>query len=782
MHSHNYYITHIKYFVAFWFLSIHVIIKAQTITGYAYTIDSLGNKKAVSGANIHFIDTNNATTTDVNGKFSIIRKSDDSLYLAATHVGFITDSILVVANNLSLYLEFLLRENKVQLKEVTITANQLGTAISRFSIIKTEQISKTGLMKMACCNLSEGFENSATITVGYADAVSGAKQVQLLGLSGIYSQVLAENIPALRGLASTFGWNYTPGSWLESIQISKGTSSVVNGYESVTGQINLEFKKPDKPEDLYIDFYTDEYFKYELNITGARKVTENLWTNLLIYGSTQTSFNWGGSTNNINEKSTNIHDRNGDHFLDMPLSKTFNVFNRWLYVSPSNRVQSRTGISFVADERQGGQSPLCHKADVYYVTDIANKDFTIYNKTGITIGQKPGQSIGIINSFTYHALDSYFGSDKTYKLFNGTQNSFNSNIIFNSYIGNTNHQYTTGISLLYDNFNTIFKDKLPENNTPLTPLNRLEVVPGAFGQYTYTYPDKLTFLIGLREDYNSLYGWLFTPRANIKYNIAKNIVLRASAGCGYRTPNIIADNIGLMASTRKFDIDAINGLQIEKAWNYGGNATFYLPIWNKERLTLSIEYFHTNFDNQTIIDLDRDQNSVYFYNLKGKSYADVWQTDISFPVFKGFDVFTAFRYNLNNITLADGDERYLVEKPLISKYRGLINLSYATKFKKWVFDFTAQLNGPSRIPSAAGYTTKATVSPAFPLYFMQITKNAKRLEIYLGAENILGYKQKNPIINAENPFVKGFDASQIWGPLMGRKIYTGIRLKIGKMN
>jgi hypothetical protein len=465
----------------------------------------------------------------------------------------------------------------------------------------------------------------------------------------------------------------------------------------------------------------------------------------------------------------------------MPLSKTFNVLNRWLYVSPSKRIQSRTGIRFLADERLGGQSPLCHIADVYYITDISNQDYNIYNKTGIAIGDKPGQSIGIINSYTFHLLNSYFGAPQTYKLYDGSQYSYTSNIIFNSYVSNTNHQYSTGLSFLYDNFNTVFRDKMPENYTPYTPINRVEIVPGAFAQYTYSYLEKLMVIIGLREDYNSKYGFLFTPRSNIKYSLTKNIVFRASAGCGYRAPNVIADNIGLMASTRKFYIDSINGLEIEKAWNYGGNVTFYLPVWNKQRPTLSFEYFHTDFTNQAIVDVDRDRNSVYFYNLKGKSYADVWQTDISFTPFRGFDVFTAFRYNLNQITLNDGNQSYLVEKPLVSRYRGLINLSYATKFRKWVFDFTAQINGPSRIPSTTGYATKANESPAFPIYFFQITKNTKRFDMYLGIENIFDYRQPNPIINWQDPFVKGFDASETWGPIMGRKIYVGIRLRIGKL-
>jgi len=738
-------------------------LHAENVTGSVSFLDKQGDKQPIAGVNIRFSGSNEWTVTDMDGFFRLKRPDSQESYLVATYTGFKADSLLIAEKGSVEGIEFVLKEG-VQLSGVSVKAKQSETSLSKLSVPVSELITTKGLMKMACCNLAESFENSATISVGFTDAVSGAKKIQMLGLSGIYSQMLMENIPTMRGLAASFGWSQTPASWLESIQVSKGNSSVVNGYESITGQINLEFKKPDKTDDLSVDLFADDANEYEINLTGARKVSKNLWTNLLLHAST----------------ATNVHDKNHDHFMDMPKTKFVDAFNRWLYDNPEKKIQSRTGIKFLYEDRNGGQSPLCHKADVYYITDIVNKDFTAYNKTGIFIGDKPGQSIAIINSFTHHELDSYFGAPQTYKLYNGSQDSFYSNLLFSSYVGNPNHQYTVGANFMYDNYETFFKDKLPDNNTPLTPLNRLEVTPGVFGQYTYTYGKNLTFIAGLREDYNSKYGYLFTPRTNLRYAINTNIILRASAGCGYRTPNVIADNIGLMASTRKFDIDAINGLQIEKAWNYGGNITFYIPLWDAKKFTLSLDYFHTNFVNEAVIDLDRDKNWVYFYNSTGKSYADAWQVDASFTPFKGFEVVTAFRYNLSLLTLSDGNQSYLLEKPLTSKFRGLINLSYATKFKKWLFDCTAQLNGPTRIPSLTGYTTVATESPSYPVMFAQITKNTKRLDFYVGAENILNYKQKNPIINAEDPFVKGFDASLIWGPLMGRVIYAGVRIRLGK--
>jgi outer membrane receptor for ferrienterochelin and colicin len=476
----------------------------------------------------------------------------------------------------------------------------------------------------------------------------------------------------------------------------------------------------------------------------------------------------------------NAHDYNKDGFLDMPKSQMINVYNKWLYLAPGG-IQSRTGIQFLYDDRQGGHDSkhtLVSYSGAHYFTNIDNRNYIVDNKTGFPVGSKEGQSIGIITSFTHQEQNSAFGL----KTFDGTQTSFYSNVLFTSFIGNTtSHKYTVGGSFTYDNYNTHYLDSLPFNLTPMTPLDRKELVTGLFGEYTYSPMEKFTLIVGVRTDYNSHYGWLITPRANLKYNIADGIIIRGSIGKGYRAPDVIADNIGIMASSRKIYVDEIQGLGIESAWNYGGNLTWYIPIWDKHKITFSLDYFHTEFQNQAIVDIERNSNSVYFYNLKGRSYADAWQADISLTPFRGFDVMAAFRFNNTKITYSDGNQQFLVEKPLTSRYRGLLNLSYATRFKKWVFDFTTQMNGPSRIPSLNGYNSELKESPSFSVYFAQITKNTKRFDVYVGAENILDYKQNNPIINAGNPFDQGFESSFVWGPIVGRKIYAGVRLRIGKL-
>jgi hypothetical protein len=734
-------------------------LNAQTFRGHVYT-DENGKKVPLQGAVVYFSGTANGVETDKKGAFTIEKKNSDEKYLVANMVGYTSDSLLI--SEASDKIEFTLLEG-VELEGVTVSKNRDGTVLSRLTSAKTELITSTGLKKMACCNLSESFENSATVTVGFTDAVSGAKQVQLLGLPGIYSQLLTENVPAMRGLLSNFVWSYVPGSWMESIQVSKGASSVVNGFESISGQINLEMKKPNYTDPLFINLYADHLGRYEANLTSAAQVGKELWTGLFLHGSIDAG----------------THDYNDDTFLDMPKSKFVNIYNRWFYLKEGG-IQSRTGVRFLYDEKEGGQD-FSHgdhgDHGEPYLTDINNKGFSIENKTGWSVGTKEGQSIGIISSFSYVDQSLRFGR----KIFDGIQNSFYSNILFISDFGKS-HRYTVGGSFVYDNYITRFEDNLMFNMTPRTALDRHELVPGLFGEYTYTYLEKFTFLVGVREDYNSHYGWLFTPRANVRYSIIEELVFRASAGRGYRSPNVISDNIGLLSTSRKYELSNINSLDVERAWNYGGNLSFYVPIWNEQTLTVSLDYFHTQFQNQAIVDVERDRNSVFFYDSQGKSYADAWQVDIVATLFKGFDVFAAFRYNNSKITYTENGVNRLVEKPLISRYRGLVNLAYATSLRKWVFDFTAQINGPSRIPGLNGYDSELKHSVPFPIYFAQITKNTKRFDIYVGVENILDFKQENPILNPDLPFSKDFDSSLVWGPIIGRKIYAGVRMRLGKLH
>ncbi|MDR1055359.1 MAG: TonB-dependent receptor [Prevotellaceae bacterium] len=743
----------------------------RTIKGIVYGIGADGKKTELPLASIFWAELNQGKSADNKGRFSInVPANTKDLRLVASYIGYQNDTLTIIED--AQEVEFVLLEG-MMLAEAVVTHHQRGSYISKLAPRLTEIISKAGLQKMACCNLAESFENSATVTVGFTDAVSGAKQIQMLGLSGIYTQMLDENIPTLRGLASTYGWSYTPGTWMEAIQVSKGTSSVINGYESTTGQINLEFKKPNNTEDLFINLYGATDARMEANVTGAVKVADKLWTGLLVHGS-------------IDPRE---HDSNDDYFMDIPKTKLFNIYNRWVYENPEKQVESRTGFKFLYETRDGGQVKNPHNPGSggnplamgpRYTTNIVNKNFNVYNKTGFAIGNKEGKSIGLINSFTYHEQNSEFGA----KAYDGKQLSYYGNALLSSYFGTTTHSYTVGASFAYDQYDDFYSDTLNVNGPaiPRTGMYRQEIVPGAFAQYTYSYLEKFMFIVGFRGDYNSRYSTLLTPRANVKYSITEDIVFRASAGRGYRSPNVIAENIGLMASSRHYNIGSIEALDIEKAWNYGASMMFYIPLYEDHKMSIGVDYYRTNFDNQVIVDMEyqaeQGQRQIYFYNLKGKSYANAWQIDANLTPFKGFDIYAAFRVNDTKITYSKDGREYKVDKPLMSQYRGLLNLSYATDFEKWKFDITAQINGPTRLPD--GYNTN-NKSSSFPLFFAQVTKKTRRLDIYVGCENIFNYKQKDPIVDYSNPFGKDFDSSRIWGPLMGFKAYAGIRLRIGEI-
>ncbi|MDR2824299.1 MAG: TonB-dependent receptor, partial [Prevotellaceae bacterium] len=479
---------------------------SQNINGHIFTTEN-GQMTALEGVTVFIPNTSNGVFTAEDGSFELTRKDGEPLQIVFSLAGYATDTVALTGK--PQHIMHALTKQEIALAGTSVTGYQKGTMNPRGAHFNTEMITKTGLVKLACCNLSESFENSASITVGFTDAVSGAKQVQLLGLSGLYSQMLAENIPTMRGLAATFGWNYIPGTWLESIQISKGASSVVNGYESVTGQINLEMLKPETAQPLFINLYGDIEGRYEANITSALKVND-LWNaSLLAHISAETQ----------------EHDRNNDGFMDTPKSLLVNLYNRWIYTSESG-LRSQTGIKFLNETRNGGQTThntVPEHANYLFSTSFTNRNFTLENKTGIPFA-KEGTSLGLITNLTHYEQAAQVGK----KSFDGTQNSLYANVIYTQQIGeNHDNKFSLGGSFAADFFRTNYLDSLRNfgldvvsEHTPKTDINRDEISSGIFGEYTFMPVRQLVMVAGARVDYNAFYKkWLFTPRANVKYTM-----------------------------------------------------------------------------------------------------------------------------------------------------------------------------------------------------------------------------------------------------------------------
>jgi len=640
-----------------------------------------------------------------------------------------------------------------------------GNFLSKGKDIRTEVISAAGLCKMACCNLAESFENSASVTVGYSDAVTGARQIRLLGLSGVYTQMLDENRPVMRGLASPFGLNYFPGQWLSSIQIAKGAPSVINGVESITGTINLEHRKPTDELPLFVNASFMSEMKADLNVASSLQLDkQGKWNTVLL----------GHVSGNFKDI-----DMNGDTFLDEPRQFQVNFANRWLYYDPSG-VQVRFGVRFLNDERRGGQT--VSSSENPWQSKILNRNFNAYCKVGVPLNEDNSENVAFIGDFNDYSMGSTFGLSS----YDGTQLSGIFNALYQNQVLEQHH-FTAGFNFVWDSYKEQIIRKVPMQalSTPFLYQNLFNL--GVFGEYTFHAGEKFTSIAGARGDWYRIGGVRISPRLTLKYTPFDQLVLRLNAGRGLRNSCPLTDNIGVFSTGKSFysnnkpvqgSESAIFGLHpLEDAWVIGGNATVYFPLGASQNAYIGFDYFRTQFVNQMIVDYEHYDNIIDFYMLDGQSYTDTYQLDFSVEPIKRFTVTLTGRYTNARVTLAD---RGLVEKPMTSRYKAVLNLQYATNLNKWIFDFTASLNGPCRLYSFMKSDYPTLQSPVYPLLYAQITHRMKGWDIYLGGENLTNFTQKNPILNANSPYSAKFDASCIWGPLMGIKAYVGIRVSLWK--
>ncbi|HPW78831.1 MAG: catecholate siderophore receptor CirA [Bacteroidetes bacterium ADurb.Bin037] len=775
------------------FILFPFLLNAQSFRGKVFISDEHGNVQPAVAALVYWVPAKQGDPAEhpvyTANDGSFIIKAGSSGMLAASYMGYAADTLKV--EHVTGEIEFILYEDAGVLEVLNITGRRQSQYVSRMAPVKTEVITAAGLCKMACCNLAESFENSASVSVGYADAVTGARQIRLLGLSGNYTQMLEENRPVMRGIQMPFGFSFVPGQWLESIQIAKGTGSVVNGHEAITGQINMEYRKPTALMPLFVNLFLNNALKTEANVVSSLQLNDNWSTVILAHGSADLM----------------QHDGDGDGFLDDPLTTRATLANRWLY-APQSGFQLRFGFRGLYEDRKGGQKdnewvlPGESRDNTLWGSRILNKGVNAYIKLGIPLVKHDHDhdheydndhdqdqdhdhetevaaedenhvdpNIALILDYNLHSQDAYFGL----KDFNALQREVFANAAFMSSIGKY-HRITVGVSARWERLDQVLLDRWPAGGEESFDLGKRENVYGAYGEYTLNMDDKLVFIAGARADYNSIYGWLFTPGVNLRYNFTEDLVFRATAGRGFRSPNSITDHIGVLSTGRRILFEGTPGL--EEAWTYGLNLTLELPFGHGEKSSLGLEYFRTDFMNQLIADQeylwDAQIPSILFYNLEGRSFTNTWQVDFTTEPFKGFSVLATFRYNDSKVHLKG---QGLTERPLTSKFKGVLNLQYTTPSDTWVFDVTAQLNGPARIPDFAAGTGQK-YSPIFPMFYAQITKKINKVEIYAGGENLLNYRQPNPIISADDPFSPNFNAAIIWGPLMGIRIYAGMRLSL----
>ena len=777
---------------------------AQNVKG---TVRASDTGEALLGASVYWLGTNIGMASDLEGKFDVYRvKGYDKL--VAAYVGYKTDTI-TVAEGVT-HIDFSLQtDNEI---EAVVVDGNLGNYVKRDGVIKSESISFAGLCKMACCTLAESFENSASVTVGYSDAISGARQIKMLGLTGTYTQILDENRPIMRGLSAPYGLNYTPGMWLNSIQVSKGVSSVTAGHEAITGQINMEYRKPTDEERLFLNLYFDSEMRPEINLSTAIPLTadKSLSTVILVHGSMDTQ----------------SHDRNHDGYRDLPETHQINIANRWLWQSKGG-TQIRWGWKYVDENRLSGENGYKHsmreemeRSLSTYGSNMDNSGVNAYLKFGKPVGaavydtdseEEYRSNIVFVADYNYFKEKAYFGLND----YNGHDHAWWMNFSYTHYFTARSFLAMGASASITNSDENIINKIVPGPKVPGQTPNLWEgrthnqmryVEPGVYAEYTYNIPEKFSLVLGLRGDwmgatnaglaqdnggsvaYNTAYyspkeSFVVTPRSHIRWDITPSTVLRASAGLGYRRASIFTDNIWMLATGRKTMVTDLSN-DIEKALTAGVSLTQYLKLGGYDDATISFDYFRTQLYNTVLADQElgtkggTPDDEIWVYNTDGRAFTDTYQVDFQWTVARGLDIFATYRYTNAKVSVERGGALHLVERPLTSRYKTLLNIQYATPYRRWVFDVTAQYNGPMRRPSLDGDITRSDLSPAYPMFYAQVSRKIRNWEVYVGCENIANYIQKDPILNGADPFSPAFNSSSVWGPLMGRKFYIGARFNL----
>lgn len=721
----------------------------EYVSGTVFEKNDSGKLISLVGVNVFWLGTQIGTSTDLNGGFKIpFTKTSNNLVI--TLVGYSPDTLLI---NTEQSIKVILKQKDIQLGDIEVVGQKKSSYGDYVSIENRTVMTIGELKKAACCTLSESFETNPSIDVSFTDAITGARHIEMLGLSGIYTQSTLEALPYIRGLMSNVGLTFIPGPWVKSINVAKGIGSVVNGFESITGQIDVDLQKPfaidEKP--LFLNLYGDYDKRFEGNLNFRFQLNEKISFVTLFHASTR----------------QNKFDINMDHFTDMPIFSIFNLMQRWQFQF-ENGWESQIGFQYVNDSKEGGSF---NTNSYKYTTD--SEQMYVYGKHGYVFPDEEFKSFGFQWSLNSYKNSSLFGI----RNYNGNQKTGYLNFIYQSTLDSHYHKFRTGFSFLFDQYNELFLANV---------YNRIDRIPGGFFEYTYNSEESLSAVIGIRGDYHNHFGFILTPRLHIRYTPAEDWVIRGAFGRGFRESNIFTEHSALFASSRDILINSSTnfgyGLQLEKAWNYGINITHYFFHDYREG-TISIDLYRTDFDNFTQADLDSNPQAIIFSSAANSAYSNSAQIELNMSPFERLETRLAYRFldvknKLNNVWL---------ERALSSKHRALVNLAYSTEKEddgdpQMAYDFTITWFGSKRIPSTSGNPVglqSIEQSPSFVIMNLQITRTFfENFEVYLGIENLLDYRQENLIIDPMNPTGKYFDASLIWGPVNGRMIYSGLRYRM----
>lgn len=737
-----------KFLIITWWLAFAAIYGSlqaqdqQKLSGRLLGLTPDGKNEPLPQARLWWEDApDKGTLTDDEGGFQIAAPASWPARIVVSSVTHAADTFSVAEAD---GLRELTLKKLNELPTVNIETKALSTTISSLETIKTERLNQGEFRKAACCNLSESFETNASVDVSYSDPVTGLREIQMLGLSGRYVQTLIDNQPGLRGLGAAWGLTFIPGPWVNAVALNKGTGSVINGYESMTGQINIEMKGPENADALYLNLYANTNSRHEGNFAISRRLNDNWATALLLHGS----------------RLPRRLDMNGDRFMDAPRSEQFSALNRWRF--DAGDVEGQFGVSVTQDDREGGHMDFNARKpqseQPVYGFDQKTRRVQAFSKTGYMFSTDGSHSLGFQTQWTLHEQQGRFG----WKSYRGDERAVNLNLIYQRPWGKDEHQLRAGASYLYDEVLQTYNDSL---------MSRYESVPGVFTEYTFTPNKQWSWVAGLRADHHNLYGSWITPRLNGRFSPDEEWTFRAAAGRGRRVPNILLEQQNLLTTGRQLVFQ--QELQPEDAWNTGAGINRSFRFLNRAGLFM-VDYYHTSFVNRTVADFDSNDTLVFIRNLDGRSLSNAVQVEVHYELMRRLQARFAYKY-LDVRTTTGGSLRPETLQPV---HRGFVNLAYSVG--QWEFDATTHIFGPQRMPISQrednwGFPRN---SPSYAVLNAQVNYKHNHWTFFVGGENLTGVQQRNALRGADQSLTPAFDTSYVWGPLMRPLAYVGLHYSL----
>jgi outer membrane receptor for ferrienterochelin and colicins len=740
-------------------LFLPCFIQAQSIRGKVYELNEKQDTIPSIACVVYDAISKKAVTTSSNGLFEF--SGIKSAQLIFNKIGFEKDTLLVDSSFKQPMI--ILLNNNNALQTVEIIAYEPSIKLSSKSITFVNEISKAELGKAACCNLGESFETNPSVDVAISDAITGSKQIQLLGLAGYQTLITKSNIPFIQGNAQAYGLQSIPGSWIDKIYVSKGVGPVVNGYKGIAGQINVELMDPKTMPRLYLNTYYGDMGRLEHNAI-VRTVFNDKWQHgaFLHYA-------------NILRKA----DNNKDGFLDNAIGSNVAAEYFMNYNKPG-KWEGKWEVGYSNNQSVGGELDgkqrkdnlvLVSAQNPLYKVKIGNSRFHVNSKTGFFFKNRIGASLGIQAQYSLQDLSLR----SSLRSFTNTENSFYANAIYQDIVNNTNHTYRLGASFESNTNSASMSTPVLEIQPLLLPK---EQITGLFGEWQENFTKNFNIIVGSRLDYHSLMGWLFAPRIHGRLALFNDrTIVRFSGGKAYRNPNVYSENIGLFMAHKQILPDTGVNLKsiFEDAWNVGGNLTQKFKL-NYRDGYVTIDAYATQFVNQYVIDAEQSAD-VFLITAQKNTSAFASQIEFYYEILRKMNVRIAFKYYDTKAKYAGNT----VQKPYQSKYRAFINFAYETK-SKWAFNTTFQYYGEKRlatIDKMYGGPVGNYFSHPFVIANAQINKAfAFGLDAYVGVENMFNYRQYSPIIDGENPYSKRFDATVIYAPIYGRMFYVGVNYKL----